>query len=93
MITITVCYATPKKQVQIALSVEESCTVELAIKRSTIMEQFPEIKLAGIAVGIFGQRVKLDSNLQDGDRIEIYRSLLIDPKDARRAKARRNSEL
>ena len=91
MISITVCYATPEKQVQIELLVEESCTVELAIKRSTIMEQFPEIKLAGMAVGIFGQRVKLDSNLQAGDRIEIYRPLIIDPKDARRIKAIRKN--
>jgi hypothetical protein len=87
MISVIVCYATPKKQVQIALSVEESCTVELAIKRSKIMEQFPEIKLAGIVVGIFSQRVKLDANLQEGDRIEIYRPLTIDPKEARRIKA------
>lgn len=87
MISITICYATPSKQVQIALSVEESCTVELAIKRSNILLQFPEIKLANIAVGIFGQRVKLDSNVQAGDRIEIYRSLIIDPKEARRLKA------
>lgn len=87
MISVTVCYATPSRQVQIALSVEESCTVELAIKRSKIMTQFSEIKLADIVVGIFSQRVKLDSNVQAGDRIEIYRPLIIDPKDARRLKA------
>lgn len=91
MISITVAYATPEKQVQIALDVDESCTVELAIKRSKIIEQFPEIKLAGIAVGIFSQRVKLDSNLQAGDRIEIYRPLTIDPKDARRRNALKTS--
>ena len=89
MISITVAYATPEKQVEIALSVEESCTVELAIKRSKIIEQFSEIKLADIKVGIFSQMVKLDSNLQDGDRIEIYRPLTIDPKEARRLRATR----
>lgn len=89
MIHIIVCYATPEKKAQIQLSVEESCTVEMAIKRSKIMEQFSEIKMATIAVGIFGQRVKLSSNLHDGDRIEIYRPLLIDPKDLRRIKARK----
>lgn len=87
MISIIVAYATPEKQVQIALLIEESCTVELAIKRSKIMEQFSEIKLANSRVGIFGQLVKLDSNLQDGDRIEIYRPLTIDPKELRRLKA------
>lgn len=84
---ITVSYATPGKQVEIPIAVEESCTVELAIKRSKIIEQFPEIKLAHIVVGIFGQRVKLDSNVQAGDRIEIYRPLTIDPKEARRRRA------
>lgn len=88
MIAVIVCYATPEKQVQIALSVEESSTVELAIRRSKIVEQFPEIKFATIKVGIFSQPVKLDSNLQAGDRIEIYRPLTIDPKELRRLKAR-----
>lgn len=88
MISITVCYATPEKQVQIPLSVEESCTVELAIRRSKIMEPFPEIKFAHIKVGIFSQPVKLDSNVQAGDRIEIYRPLSIDPKELRRLKSR-----
>jgi len=88
MISIIVAYTTPEKQVQIPLSVEENCTVELAIKRSKIMEQFPEIKLANIRVGIYSQPVKLDSNLQAGDRIEIYRPLTIDPKELRRLKSR-----
>lgn len=89
MINITVAYATPQKQLDIPLMLEESCTVELAIQRSKIMEHCPEIKLANIAVGIFGQRVKLDSNLQEGDRIEIYRSLIVDPKELRRLKAKK----
>lgn len=88
MITVTVCYATPEKQVQIPLSVEESCTVVLAIQRSKIIDLFPDIAIEKMAVGIYSQRVKLDSNLQDGDRIEIYRPLQIDPKDARRLKAK-----
>ena len=89
MISISVCYATPEKQVLIPLSVEENCTVELAIKRSHIMTLFPDIVLSTIAVGIYGQRVKLDSYLQDNDRIEIYRPLLIDPTEARRVKAKK----
>ncbi|OGT43223.1 MAG: RnfH family protein [Gammaproteobacteria bacterium RIFCSPHIGHO2_12_FULL_40_19] len=87
MISITVCYATPNKQLEIPLTVEESCTVALAIKRSNLCAQFPDIKLAHSTVGIFGQCVKLDSNLQDGDRVEIYRPLTIDPKEARRLRA------
>jgi putative ubiquitin-RnfH superfamily antitoxin RatB of RatAB toxin-antitoxin module len=88
MIHITVAYATPNKQVEIPLIIEESCTVALAIKRSGILQQFPEIKLASIKVGIFSKRVALDANLQDGDRIEIYRPLIIDPKQARALRAK-----
>lgn len=84
MISITVCYATPDKQVEIPLNVEESCTVESAIQRSKVMEQFPEITLTDSAVGIFSERVTLGSHLHDGDRVEIYRPLMMDPKDARR---------
>lgn len=87
MIKITVVYATEKKQIDIPVTVDESCTVELAIVRSKILEQFPEIKLSSIVVGIFGQRIKLDNNVQVGDRVEIYRPLLIDPKELRRIKA------
>lgn len=89
MISITICYATPKKQIIIPLNTEESCTVALAIKRSNILEKFPEITLSNIAVGIFGQCVKLDSNLQDKDRIEIYRPLTMDPKEARRLRVKK----
>ena len=46
-------------------------------------------RLSGHAVGIFGKRVTLDTALSDGDRVEIYRPLAIDPKEARRLRARR----
>lgn len=88
MIQITVAYATIEKQVEIPLQVEESCTVAVAIKRSGILEQFPEIKFAHIKVGVFGKRVTLDSVLQADDRIEIYRPLKIDPKQARILRAK-----
>lgn len=85
---VVVAYATPDKQVEIPLAVEPSCTVALAIKRSGILEQFPEIQLAQAVVGIHSQKVPLDANLKPHDRIEIYRPLKIDPKKARRARTR-----
>lgn len=88
MIHITVAYATPNQQVEIPLIIEENCTVALAIKRSGILQQFPEIKLASAKVGVFSKRVALDANLRDGDRIEIYRPLIIDPKQARVLRAK-----
>lgn len=83
MITITVSYATPERQVEIPLKIEESCTIAMAIKRSGILEKFPEINFASIQCGIHSRKAKLDDLLQEGDRIEIYRPLLIDPKAAR----------
>lgn len=89
MINITVSYATPEKQVEIPLVVEENCTVALAIRRSDILKQFPEIRLGETPVGIFSKKVELDSVMRDGDRIEIYRPLLMDPKQARRLRAKK----
>lgn len=83
MIEIVIAYALPERQVEISLKVEESCTVVIAIKRSGILQQFPEIKLAQAIVGIHNKEVMLDSILQNDDRIEIYRPLSIDPKQAR----------
>lgn len=88
MIQITVSYATPEKQVEIPLSIEENCSVALAIRRSGILNEFPEIDFAHIQCGIFSRKVKLDDLPQDGDRIEIYRPLIIDAKAARRKRAK-----
>lgn len=88
-IDITVAYAKPDSQVEIPLSVEENCTVALAIRRSGILEQFPEIELGSATVGIYSRKVALDALLSAGDRIEIYRPLLIDPKQARRLRAQK----
>ena len=88
---VTVAYATAKEQVEIPLDIEESCTVALAIKRSGILNQFPEINLAQVKVGIYYKCVALDASLRDGDRIEIYRPLKIDPKQARLLRVKRAS--
>lgn len=88
MLSITIAHASRDKQIEIPLSVEENCTIALAIARSKILDQFPEIKLATIAVGIFGKRVLLDAIVSDLDRIEIYRQLTVDPKEARRVRAK-----
>jgi len=86
-IMIEVAYAKPEKQVILSLQVVSGCTLEAAIKQSGILEQFPEIDLQQQAVGVFGQAKELKARVQAGDRIEIYRSLWQDPKEARRLKA------
>jgi putative ubiquitin-RnfH superfamily antitoxin RatB of RatAB toxin-antitoxin module len=84
---IEVAYALPEKQVIIALNLHPGSQVLQAIDSSGILQRFPEINMAQAKVGIFGKVVSLDTVLQPGDRVEIYRPLLIDPKQARRQKA------
>lgn len=84
---VEVVYALPARQTVIALTLDAPCTVEEAIRASGILEQFPEIDLARQPVGVFGQRVTLSDRVHDGDRVEIYRALIADPKEARRRRA------
>lgn len=84
-----VAYALRDRQVLLTVELEKGCTVEQAIRRSGILEAFPEIEIARSPVGIFGRIVSLDARVRDGDRVEIYRPLIADPKDARRQRAQR----
>lgn len=81
---VEVAYALPEQQALMALEVEEGTTVREAIVRSGILARFPEIRIARGCVGVFGRQVELDALVRDGDRVEIYRSLIADPKKARR---------
>ncbi len=87
ILRITVAFATPEQQIEIPLQVESNCTIAVAIKRSGILAQFPHINFHKNKVGLNGKIAKLDALMQDGDRVEIYRPLLIDPKEARRARS------
>jgi len=87
MITVEVSYALPEEQVILSLDIASDGTVEEAIKRSGILEAFPQIDLASDKVGIFGKMCKLNATLRNKDRIEIYRKLIADPKESRRQQA------
>jgi putative ubiquitin-RnfH superfamily antitoxin RatB of RatAB toxin-antitoxin module len=86
-IRVEVVYATPEKQVLRALDVDEGATVVQAIALSGIGEEFDNMELKHKQVGIFSQKVSLDHVLRQGDRIEIYRPLIADPKQVRRERA------
>ena len=88
-IRVEVAYALRDRQVLLTADLEEGSTVEQAIRRSGILEAFPEIDVARARLGIFGREVSLDAQMRDGDRVEIYRPLIADPKDARRQRAQR----
>jgi putative ubiquitin-RnfH superfamily antitoxin RatB of RatAB toxin-antitoxin module len=86
-IHVEVVYALPHKQVILALAVEPDATLEQVIRASGILEQFPEINLAHNKVGVFGKLGKLTDTLYPGDRVEIYRPLIADPKVVRKQRA------
>jgi len=85
---IELAYARPDRQVIVAIDVAPGTTVSEAIEQSAIRKQFPEIEAEAGAVGIFSRKVPLDHVLREGDRIEIYRPLIVDPREARRQRAR-----
>ena len=82
--TVEVAYARPDSQVILEVQAETGVTVEQAIEQSGILEQFPEIDLATNKVGVFGKLSKKVAELKAGDRVEIYRPLIADPKEVRR---------
>ena len=86
-IRVEVAYATPAKQTLLSIEVPFGCTVAQAIELSAIREEFPEIGMEPEAVGIFSRKVRLEHELNDGDRVEIYRPLLADPKEMRKLRA------
>lgn len=86
---LEVAYALPERQRLIALVVDADCTVLEAVRRSGILNEFPDIDLEHSTLGIWGKVVTAPeaTRPRDGDRIEIYRPLLIDPKVVRQARA------
>ncbi|MFW5954688.1 MAG: RnfH family protein [Guyparkeria sp.] len=89
---VEVAYARPDVQVILEVDVPEGATVEEAIRKSGVLERFPEIDLSSQKVGIFGKVAPLSQALREWDRVEIYRPLIADPKAARRQRARRDEK-
>jgi putative ubiquitin-RnfH superfamily antitoxin RatB of RatAB toxin-antitoxin module len=86
-ILVEVAYALPEEQVIISIKVPSKFDVKQAIEKSGIQKKFPSIDLSKNKVGIFGKKTTLDHTLNDRDRIEIYRPLILDPKEMRRKRA------
>jgi putative ubiquitin-RnfH superfamily antitoxin RatB of RatAB toxin-antitoxin module len=84
---VEVAYATASQQHVITIFVPAGCTVLQAAQLSGINQAFPDIDWSTIRLGIFGRLVSSDHVLAAGDRVEIYRPLLIDPKESRRQRA------
>ncbi|WP_342323960.1 RnfH family protein [Kosakonia sp. BYX6] len=88
-IAVEVAYALPEKQYLQRVKLDEGATVEEAIRASGLLELRSDIDLTVNKVGIFSRPVKLHDSVNDGDRVEIYRPLIADPKELRRQRAER----
>ena len=86
-ITVEVAYAKPQEQVIVAVELPAGSTLREAVERSRLAERFAEIDLERMKVGVFGKLKKTDQVLQAGDRVEIYRPLIADPKEVRKRRA------
>ncbi|MEW5710048.1 MAG: RnfH family protein [Pseudomonadota bacterium] len=90
-LTVEVIYALPAVQRLKRIAVPPGTTVQQAIERSGILQDFPEIDLTKNKVGVFGKLTRLDAPLKDRDRVEIYRPLIADPKEVRRRRVEAGS--
>lgn len=88
---VEVAYARPERQEIVPVKVPDGTTALEAARLSGITDLFPEIELESIDMGVFGKVIKDPSahELRDGDRVELYRPLKIDPKQARLNRAKK----
>lgn len=83
-INVEVVFALPESQLLVALSLPEGSTAADAIERAGTADRFPELDISGLPIGVWGRVVVRDHPLKEGDRVEIYRPLDMDPREARR---------
>ncbi|MRF67780.1 RnfH family protein [Escherichia coli] len=92
-LNIEVAYALPEKQFLLSVKVKEGATIEEAILASGILALRDDIDLKKNKIGIYSRPAKLTDLVQDGDRVEIYRPLIADPKELRRKRAEKSKEV
>ncbi|TSA39797.1 MAG: RnfH family protein [Methylococcaceae bacterium] len=81
---VGVCYAEVDRQLWMRLEVPDNSSIEQTIHLSGILKLYPEINLSNQKVGIFGKISLLDTKVKDGDRVEIYRQITVDPQTVQR---------
>jgi putative ubiquitin-RnfH superfamily antitoxin RatB of RatAB toxin-antitoxin module len=86
-IGVEVAYATPDRQLILRVRLAAGSSVADAIEQSGICAEFPDMEINSASVGIFSRKVGMDHVLREGDRVEIYRPLIADPKESRRKRA------
>jgi uncharacterized protein len=90
LIEIEVAYAFPENQILECLKVPYGTTVAQAVQLSEICNKFPEIQPDNKNLGVFGKLVKPETILRNHDRVEIYRPIIVDPKEKRKKRAENN---
>ncbi len=91
-ITVEVAYALPHKQALLKVELPAGTTALEAAQQSGITGKFEGLDLENATLGVFGQVVAPGHKLRDGDRVEVYRPLIADPKEVRKARAARAKE-
>ena len=86
-LSVEVVYALPSGEDAVSLTLAAGATAEDAVRASGVLERHPEIDLGRQRLGIYGRLVAEKAPLRDGDRVEIYRPLPVDAKEARRRRA------
>jgi uncharacterized protein len=89
-LSVEVVYALPSGADAVALTLAAGATAGDAVRASGMLERHPEIDLERQKIGIHGRVVAEKAPLRDGDRVEIYRPLPVDAKEARRRRAFRS---
>ncbi|MDQ1243135.1 MAG: uncharacterized protein QG601_44 [Pseudomonadota bacterium] len=87
VVGIEVVYALPGRQRVVRLPLDQPISAEEAVRASGLLEEFPELAGQALALGVFGRTVDGRHVLRAGDRVEIYRPLKVNPRDARRRAA------
>jgi len=88
---VQVCYALPTGVCLLDVELDHDSTLEQAIRASGLLERHPEIDLPAAMIGVFGKLRQFSELARPGDRIEIYRPLVVDPKESRRRRAQHKS--
>jgi uncharacterized protein len=86
-IEVKVAFAMPGRQRMLTLELKQGATINDAINATKLLDEFPEIKRDQLQTGIWGKAFERSTKLQDGDRVELTRPLIIEPQEARRVRA------
>ena len=89
MITVSVVYALPDEQRIFSVHIAQGATARQAIEASGVLDYYPQIDMQQVKIGVFSEVVSLEYVVAAGERIEIYRPLIADPKELRKQRAQK----